>query len=408
MIQFFPRRGPSAQLKDNMTEKNFDIPNDKIQKRLKNARLIVLVGGFIHPDRRAETQRAEKPRMDVLEMERCYGAEVLDFHWQERFNKENRFWGLISLLLQSILGWSSMLALAVSTKLKPGDVVYVTGEDIGLPLAAFSRLIQRKWPPIIMRMEQPIYGRTPLRRRLFTNYFKFAAKRIDLILCRTQAHVDLLVSELGVPPQKATFIPEMTDSHFFDPAVPIDEDDATVIPNVPYILSAGLELRDYETLIAAVKEMPIQLVIAAGSPWSKFMFNGEQVSLPENVLVDKFSASQMRELYRAASLVVVPVKPTNRACGMNVILEAWSMARPVVASHTLGLNSYILDKQTGRLVPPEDSGALQMMISEVLTRPEESRQLAISGRQRVVEELHIENYVEIVGSKLVMILDKRI
>jgi glycosyltransferase involved in cell wall biosynthesis len=169
----------------------------------------------------------------------------------------------------------------------------------------------------------------------------------------------------------------------------------------PYIFSAGLEMRDYDTLIAAVKDLPIKVIIGAGSPWSKFRFDVENPGvLPENIQVSMFNSVQMRELYRSASMVVVPVKPTMRACGISVVLEAWAMVRPIIASKTMGLIDYIQDGETGLFVEPGNVEDLRSRILQLLANPQEASRLGENGYFWVRKEFFLEKYLLAVRSAI--------
>lgn len=169
-------------------------------------------------------------------------------------------------------------------------------------------------------------------------------------------------------------------------------------------MSAGLEMRDYDTLIKAVEGLPLYLVIGAGSPWSKFRYARSQETVPKNVIVNTFTPVQMRALYQFTEFVVVPVKPTMRACGMNVVLEAWAMQKPVVASRTEGLTSYIDDRHTGLFYEPLNPEDLRAKIQYALANSEEAREWGKNGRQRVLEAFNLECYLnEIVNATRLLV-----
>jgi hypothetical protein len=73
----------------------------------------------------------------------------------------------------------------------------------------------------------------------------------------------------NLSPERAFFHPESTDTQYFNegsPAAP-----ASVLAELtgPYIVSGGLEMRDYETLISAARDLPVTVIIGAGSPVGK-------------------------------------------------------------------------------------------------------------------------------------------
>lgn len=64
----------------------------------------------------------------------------------------------------------------------------------------------------------------------------------------------------------------------------------------------------------------------------------------------------------------------------NVVLEAWSAARPVVAAAAQGPVELIRDGETGLLVPKEDPAALAAAIAGLLDAPARAASLAAAGR----------------------------
>jgi glycosyltransferase involved in cell wall biosynthesis len=64
----------------------------------------------------------------------------------------------------------------------------------------------------------------------------------------------------------------------------------------------------------------------------------------------------------------------------NVVLEAWSAARPVVAAAAQGPVELIRDGETGLLVPKENPAALAAAIAGLLDAPARAAGLAAAGR----------------------------
>ena len=64
----------------------------------------------------------------------------------------------------------------------------------------------------------------------------------------------------------------------------------------------------------------------------------------------------------------------------NIILEAWSAARPVVAVAAQGPTELIRPEETGLLVPREDPAALAAAIAAMLADPARAGRLAAAGR----------------------------
>jgi glycosyltransferase involved in cell wall biosynthesis len=73
----------------------------------------------------------------------------------------------------------------------------------------------------------------------------------------------------------------------------------------------------------------------------------------------------------------------------NVVLEAWSAARPLVAAAAQGPVELVEDGVTGLLVPKDDPAALADALGRVLADPARAAALAAAGRAEF-ERAHAE------------------
>lgn len=64
----------------------------------------------------------------------------------------------------------------------------------------------------------------------------------------------------------------------------------------------------------------------------------------------------------------------------NIVLEAWSATRPVVAAAAQGPSELIADGETGLLVPVEDAEALARAIGALTADPQRATRIAQAGR----------------------------
>lgn len=64
----------------------------------------------------------------------------------------------------------------------------------------------------------------------------------------------------------------------------------------------------------------------------------------------------------------------------NIVLEAWSAGRPVVAAAAQGPTELITEGETGLLVPIEDAEALAAGIRSLADDPQRAARLAQQGR----------------------------
>jgi glycosyltransferase involved in cell wall biosynthesis len=341
--------------------------------------------------------------VDVLEMESSFGAILYDFGY---LDAKLRTPGVPPALQRRTTGRSHFLACAVLNEVRDSDVVYATGEDVGFPVAALMRARRIPRPRLIVRLEQPMYGRTILRSAAYDMFRRYALQRIDKTLCRTTAHLHYLHSRNGVSITKLELLREPVDPIFFQPGFALGAAPANgAITSQPYLVSAGLEMRDYGTLFDAVRDLPVQVLVGAGSPWSREGFVRDALTPPPNVRVSCFSMEQMRELYRGAAFVVVPVRPTLRACGGNVVLEAGAMEKAVIATRTAGLLDYVAHGENGLFVDPFDPTELRDRIVHLLEHPTIAERLGQAGRRKVLSRHSLDRFVQRVEHLVCELMD---
>lgn len=159
------------------------------------------------------------------------------------------------------------------------------------------------------------------------------------------------------------------DEEFFTPAP---------YPRRPMVVSAGGDRdRDpatlYEAMADVLREAPeTRVVIQTRSA----------LPAPRGVeVVPSMSHTQLRDLYREASVVTVATRLNLHASGMTVVLEAMATARPVVITGTPGLEDYVQHDVTGLLAHDPESLAASTL--GLLRDPQRAADLGRAGRSAV-------------------------
>jgi glycosyltransferase involved in cell wall biosynthesis len=96
--------------------------------------------------------------------------------------------------------------------------------------------------------------------------------------------------------------------------------------------------------------------------------------------------------FAAAHIVVVPsiTDATGDRDGLpNVVLEAMSSGRPVVASDVGAVSSAVVDGRTGVLVPPGDAEALAGALEFLSDQPDMRERLGREARARVEADFEL-------------------
>ena len=218
--------------------------------------------------------------------------------------------------------------------------------------------------------------------------------KVDGWLCVTNNQRLALAETLG---SQATI--EITgqgiDMRFFRPQL-----EAADAGQKPYILSVGMEMRDYQLLFAAIRPLDERLIVLASSRWMDDVSQAHgEVPPNATILERRLSYEEMRDLYAGAKAVVVPLKDTLQAAGITTILEAMTMRKTVIATRSAGLPDLLVNQHTGYVVEP-DAAALAEAIQEAVNAGDASEQMASRALATVRREASFEKYLDRLASAL--------
>lgn len=204
-------------------------------------------------------------------------------------------------------------------------------------------------------------------------------RRCEHLIGNTRGIVDWVRAQ-GWPAARAHYLPNFVDDM---------AGAAPVRPGVPagarLVLGLGRLHRNkgFDLLIRALPRLPgVHALIAGEGPERGAL---EALARAEGV-ADRVHLPGWRTdaaaLLAGADLFVCSSR--HEPLG-NMVIEAWSAARPVVAIASQGPSELIAGGETGLLVPPEQPEALAGAIGGLLEAPARAAQLAAAGRRRYEE-----------------------
>jgi glycosyltransferase involved in cell wall biosynthesis len=277
-------------------------------------------------------------------------------------------------------------ALALHGFLRAGryDVIFSNGENVSIPLAALLALRRKRPGHVLIGHRLTPKKKKVLMRRL--------QSQMDAIFVYAATQKTYAERVLRIPANKVHLIPFHADTRFYRPMP-----EATVERRIS---SAGLELRDYPTLIEAVRGLDVEVCLAAASPWSKRRNETAGRSLPLNVTARAYSYRDLRELYASSLFVVVPLYENDFQAGVTTILEAMAMGKAVVVSRTSGQRDVIRHDVDGLYVPPGDAGALRAAIVNLLEHPQEVARLGANARQTIESAMSLDLWAERISQSI--------
>ena len=194
-------------------------------------------------------------------------------------------------------------------------------------------------------------------------------------------------ADAGIAAAKVTRLHTWIDHSFFAPSSKEIGD---------YVLSVGMESRDYPSLQAAAAELPYQFrVVASGWSPSAGYAAAQGIAAAHNIAIERgLSTIQLRALYQGCRLVVVPLQRTTYAAGVTSILEAMAMGKAVIVSASPGIRDYIKDGVSGLLVPVSDPLALGRASRELWDVPSRTAAMGAHNRAWIERTINMDAYVE--------------
>lgn len=153
--------------------------------------------------------------------------------------------------------------------------------------------------------------------------------------------------------------------------------------------------RDYATLVRAAPSIPARVRILTRRP--------RPPELPDNVSWEKadwytqvLTDAQVRDVFRAAAAVVVPVQDVPQPSGQSATLQAMACARPVVLTRTRGLWSpeTMRDGENVLLTGPSDAEGLSRAVRSLLDDHGRGATIGSAARDEVERNASVSAYAE--------------
>lgn len=164
------------------------------------------------------------------------------------------------------------------------------------------------------------------------------------------------------------------------------------------LLAVGrlVEKKGFSVLVQAAASLrfPFTLeIIGDGPEKAHLVALIAQLGLAERVtLREGLTHTVLPQAYAAAHIVVVPsvVDRSGDRDGLpNVLLEAMASRRPVVASNVAAINSVLVHRQTGLLVPPGNVAVLAATLNHLARQPTLRATLAAKGYEQITQRFDL-------------------
>jgi glycosyltransferase involved in cell wall biosynthesis len=324
-------------------------------------------------------RRIEADEMpDILSLEACLGPTYID---DRLFDSMTGFRGRLARFLPYQLSQ----VVEVSLRARDHDLVLAWSDVPAILMAAALRFVPGR-PALVAIVMWPSKQKKAIPLRVVEG-------AIDRFIHLAPLQRRFLEERLHIAPERIIDGRGRVDTRFWHP-VSVDTDT---------ICAVGQEMRDYGTLVEALRSSDIRCHIAVGSSllgksdrrwWKKSL---EQDPLPSNITAGPMSFTELRGLYARSRFVVVPLIPSTNSNGLTASLEAFAMGKAVIATETPGQVGLLEDGVNCLRVPPHDPHALRAAIERLWNDPELCAKMGASGRELVESTYTFEHWSEMLA-----------
>lgn len=346
--------------------------NDSTGKRLK---ALTVVTAALPPADIAKEEADQMPRRSLFE--RTLNTDILD----ERFLAKAPSW---RKLLYRYLPFSASSVLEAFFLRKKYDVIISWGEEPAMLLALLLTITGAKVPHIALMT----WISKPKKARVL----RLVYRKITAVILWSTVQYDFALNVLHLPPEHVRFVNPYTDQKFYRP----------MERETDMICSAGREMRDYPTLIEAMRGLPeikCHLAVALrGKLYDTVKAAMKEKDIPENVTVGNLPPTELRDMYARSRFVVIPLLPTDTDNGLTTIIEVMGMGKAVICSRVQGQVDLVREGVTGLYVPQGDPQALREAIKNLWEHPEIAERMGREATAIVQREYTIERFVNAVKS----------
>lgn len=227
-----------------------------------------------------------------------------------------------------------------------------------------------------VHMRARIWAR-PLIRRLIAR----ALRGLDHMFFFGEVDRQQSIRMYGLDSAKTSLFPFGVDTEFWVPSDAVAEE--------PLVFAVGSDpQRDYATLVDAPTTAKLRILtslpVEAPADGRIELVRGNLYGSPVTDLV-------LRDLYRSAAVVAVPLHDVYQPSGYSVTLQAMACGRPVVLTRNRGLwdPEIFRSGENCILVPPGDPAAFGAAIERLMADPALRRRIGEAARADAVRHFDL-------------------
>jgi len=358
---------------------------------MSKPRLLYLYPGAARAARIADARAGGAPReffYGMLGLEaRGYPIVIGDTH-TDPANAAGRTFMSLEILRNRFtkVGWSRARVNAIQDAFTQNDVAisFTDGFTIAMGLSARTLPQTTKRVGGFMGLCDLSERASPLLRGHVDRTIRKSLSGLDHIFFFGSADRHEAIARYGLDPTQTSEFAFGVDTEFWCPGdhLPESED----------ILAVGSDpSRDYQTLLSAQINQRLRILTRLNVTVPPHLTKVDVIhgSLQSGVLSDR----ELRDLYRTAQIIAVPLKDVWQPTGQSVTMQAMACGRPVVLTRGRGLwdPELLVDGENCLLVPPGDAAAWKTAFERLSGDPELRARISAASRKTAVESFSLQH-----------------
>jgi len=283
-------------------------------------------------------------------------------------------------LSKRLIGWLARRRLTADFADQPPDLIHVQSSQV---VSLGARLADEWGVPLVVSVHEVLQSQDRIE----------LPRSVRKILAVSEAVGESLVDRMGVSADRVVVVPGGVDVPDVQRLVGVLEPDHVpsvgtagpleAVKGLPYFLNAA------QKVLAAGRDAEF-LVAGAGPEENNLRRLAGDLGIRDRVT---FLPNRPDFSDALAAMDVFCLPSLQQGLG-TIMLEAMSLARPVIASAVGGVCSVLRDGETGMVVPPEDSAALAGRMLSLLDDPVAARTIGEAGRRDVLARFGTVTMVE--------------
>lgn len=357
---------------------------------MSKPRLLYLYPGAARAQRINAARTGDAPREFFYGMlglqDRGYPVKIRDTHTDPPSAAGRAFMSLEILRNRfAKVGWSRARVNAIHDAFAQTDIAisFTDGFTIAMGLSAGHLPQTTKRVGGFMGLCDLSERAQPLLRGHVDRAIRKSFAGLDHIFFFGAADRQEAIARYGLNPAQTSEFAFGVDTAFWCPDHDVSETDE--------MLAVGSDpSRDYQTLLSADidKRLRILTRLNLSIPPHRTNVDLMRGSLQTGGLSDQ----ELRNLYRAAQIVAVPLKDVWQPTGQSVTMQAMACGRPVVLTRGRGLwdSELLIDGENCLLVPPGDGAAWTEGLNRLSRDPDLRARIGAAARETAVAYFSLE------------------